>query len=279
MEPVSRALWYIESHFARALGLEEIAKVGGVSRFHLARLFTAVTGHSVFGYVRARRLTEAAKSLSRGAPDILSVALDAGYGSHEAFTRAFRDRFGPAPQEVRAMRRIDNLPLQEPLRMTDTAPVTLDPPRIVQGAPMIIAGVAERYGHSGAAGIASQWQRLVPHLGSLPQQVGQATYGVMSDQRDGGASFQYLAGVEVSTTEGLPKDFSVVRVPAQTYGVFQHKGHVSTTQKTMDAIMRTWGPKSGYAPGDQVVFFERYGESFDPITGLGGFEIWAPRKG
>jgi AraC family transcriptional regulator len=45
-------------------------------------------------YVRGRRLTEAAKVLSDGAPDILTVALDAGYGSHEAFTRAFRDQFG-----------------------------------------------------------------------------------------------------------------------------------------------------------------------------------------
>ena len=53
-------------------------------------------------YVRGRRLTEAAKALSNGAPDILSVALDAGYGSHEAFTRAFRDEFGVTPETIRA---------------------------------------------------------------------------------------------------------------------------------------------------------------------------------
>jgi AraC family transcriptional regulator len=82
MEPVAKALWYIESHFARDLDLEEIARVGGVSRFRLSRLFGSVTGHSVFGYVRGRRLTEAARTLSRGAPDILSVALASGYGSH-----------------------------------------------------------------------------------------------------------------------------------------------------------------------------------------------------
>lgn len=52
-------------------------------------------------YVRGRRLTEAAKALSRGAPDIFSVALDAGYGSHEAFTRAFPDEFGVTPETIR----------------------------------------------------------------------------------------------------------------------------------------------------------------------------------
>src|SRR5512138_542944 len=117
MEPVSKALWYIESHFGRALDLDEIAQVGGVSRFRLSRLFGALVGRSVFDYVRGRRLTEAARSLSRGAPDILAVALEAGYSSHEAFTRAFRGQFGAAPQDVRAERRLDHLDLVEPLRM------------------------------------------------------------------------------------------------------------------------------------------------------------------
>ena len=52
-------------------------------------------------YARARRLTEAARVLAKGAPDILNVALEADYGSHEAFTRAFRDHFGMTPEAVR----------------------------------------------------------------------------------------------------------------------------------------------------------------------------------
>jgi AraC family transcriptional regulator len=102
MNPVGRALWYIESHFSAELSLEEIAAVGGVSRFHMTRAFSAATGHSIMRYVRARRLTEAARALSDGAPDILALAIEAGYGSHEAFTRAFRDQFGTTPEEVRA---------------------------------------------------------------------------------------------------------------------------------------------------------------------------------
>src|SRR5215467_12511463 len=89
-----RALWYIESHLSGDLSLEAVADVVGVSRFHLSRAFGLIVGCSLGSYIRARRLTVAARALAGGAPDILSVALDTGYGSHEAFTRAFRQHFG-----------------------------------------------------------------------------------------------------------------------------------------------------------------------------------------
>ena len=57
--------------------LEDLAKAGGVLRFHITRAFGAAMGYSVMRYVRGRRLSEAARALSNGAPDILSVALDA----------------------------------------------------------------------------------------------------------------------------------------------------------------------------------------------------------
>ena len=88
--------------------------------------------------VRGRRLTEAAKSLSAGAADILSVALEAGYGSHEAFTRAFRDQFGLTPESVRAQRHLDNLALLEPIKMDETYVADLEPPRLETGKPLLI---------------------------------------------------------------------------------------------------------------------------------------------
>src|ERR1700744_3665787 len=104
MNPAQKALWYIESHLASELTLDEISGVAGVSRFHMVRAFAAATGFWWMLYVRTRRLSEAARSLASGAPDILNVALDADYGSHEAFTRAFRDHFGVTPEAVRAAR-------------------------------------------------------------------------------------------------------------------------------------------------------------------------------
>src|SRR5438045_4114346 len=106
MNPAQKALWFIESHLADELTLDEIAAIGGISRFHMVRAFAAATGLSVMRYVRARRLTEAARALANGAPDILGLALDADYGSHEAFTRPFRDHFGVTPRLLRPAARI-----------------------------------------------------------------------------------------------------------------------------------------------------------------------------
>jgi AraC family transcriptional regulator len=98
MNPAQKALWFIESHLADALSLDEIAGIGGISRFHMVRAFAAATGLSVMRYVRARRLSEAARALANGAPDILSLALEADYGSHEAFTAPSATISGSRPK-------------------------------------------------------------------------------------------------------------------------------------------------------------------------------------
>src|SRR3982074_2828627 len=121
MNPAQKALWFIESHLADALTLDEISGVAGISRFHMVRAFAAATGFSVMRYVRTRRLTEAARALAGGAPDMLALALDAGSRFLESFTRAFRDYFGVTPEAVRAATCLDHLKLQEPILMDSTA--------------------------------------------------------------------------------------------------------------------------------------------------------------
>jgi len=93
MNVSARALWFIESHLSDSLSLETIAAAVGVPVFHLARAFSLAVGCGPAAYVRSRRLGEAARKLAAGAPDILALALESGYGSHEAFTRAFRDEW------------------------------------------------------------------------------------------------------------------------------------------------------------------------------------------
>src|SRR5213080_989929 len=139
MNPAQKALWFIESHLGEALTLDQVAAVAGVSRFHLVRAFAAATGLSVMRYVRARRLTEAAHALADGAPDILTVALDADYGSHEAFTRAFREHFGITPEAVRGAAQLDNLQLQEPIVMDSTIIDNLQSPRFETAKPFLVA--------------------------------------------------------------------------------------------------------------------------------------------
>ena len=94
---VEKALWFIEHYYGREITLDEMAEHIGVSRYHLSRSFPLAVGMSISAYLRGRRLTEAAKALASGAPDILAVALDATYGSHEAFTRAFKQALGVSP--------------------------------------------------------------------------------------------------------------------------------------------------------------------------------------
>jgi AraC family transcriptional regulator len=277
MNPAQKALWYIESHLAAPLTLDEIAGVAGVSRFHMVRSFAAATGFSVMRYVRARRLSEAARALAAGAPDILALALDADYGSHEAFTRAFRDHFGATPESVRAASCLDHLKLQEPILMDSTATDHLSPPRFETSKPLLVAGIGDRFSHENSAGIPGLWQRFHQTVADLPGRVGQVAYGVCCNGDDAG-NFDYIAGVEVTDFSDLPREFMRVRIPAQKYAVFTHREHISTIRRTINAIWNHWLPASGFQVAD-APNFERYDENFDPKTGNGGLEIWVPIKG
>jgi AraC family transcriptional regulator len=273
MNPAQKALWYIESHLAGALTLDEIAGVAGVSRFHMVRAFAAATGFSVMRYVRARRLSEAARALAGGAPDILSLALEADYGSHEAFTRAFRDHFGVTPEAVRASRP-DTIKLQEPIVMDSTLIDNLQPPRFETSTPLLVAGLGERYTWESGAAIPGQWQRFQQAVPDIPSRIGRVAYGVCCNGDDAG-NFDYIAGVEVSDFSDLPREFAKVRIPEQRYAVFTHKDHISTIRRTVNTIWNAWLPASGLKAAD-APNFERYGENFDPVTGNGGLEIWVP---
>jgi AraC family transcriptional regulator len=242
----------------------------------MVRAFAAATGLSVMRYVRARRLSEAARSLAGGAPDILTLALDADYGSHEAFTRAFREHFGITPETVRATTCLSKLRLQEPIMMDSTALDHLKPPRFETGKGFLVAGVGERYNHGdgGTAGIPNQWHRFHQSANNIPGRIGKMAYGVCCNGDDAG-NFDYIAGVEVSDFSDLPREFARVRIPEQKYAVFTHSEHISTIRRTVNTIWNQWLPASGLKVAD-ATNFERYDERFDPLTGNGGLEIWVP---
>lgn len=274
MDPVQKAIWFVEGHLGEDFGLDDVAEVAGLSRHHMVRAFGQVTGYPVMRYVRARRLTEAARALAGGAPDILSVALAAGYGSHEAFTRAFRDQFGLTPERVRRGGCLATLRLVEPILLDAIPPLDLAPPRTVERGPMLLAGLLEHHQDMNMAAVPNQWQRFVPWIGNVPGQVGLATYGVVFSGGDGAVT-DYLAAVEVETFDSLPRELSPARLAAQTYAVFRHPGHISEIRAVWLTIWSAWVPgrlgKLSDAP-----FFERYPETFDGMTGRGGFEIWLP---
>src|SRR5690606_33220233 len=224
---VEKALWFIEHAYGEEITLDDVAGHVGVSRYHLSRGFPLAVGMSISAYLRGRRLTEAARALAAGAPDILAVALDACYSSHEAFTRAFREQFGMTPEQVRARGSTTGLALVERIRFDSSHVIELAPPRTVEGRTLTVAGLAERHGIDRPEEVPAQWQRFRRYLGSIPHMTGSASYGIVMDQFFGSETFQYVNGVEVTAVHDLPPELTALRLPAQRYAAFSHPGHVS----------------------------------------------------
>ena len=274
MTLTNKALWVIERNLDRPLTLGGIAESCGVSRYHLAHAFGDSVGLSVMHYVRGRRLSAAARQLAKGAPDILNLALEAGYESHEAFSRAFRAQFGATPEMVRRRASTEDLPMIGALNIPQQSGVALEPPRFLSGKPMLFVGLAERHAFSAPQGIPAQWQRFMPFYGDIADKAQAIPAGVTADMDDDG-NFEYVCAVEVSKFSTTPGGLIELRVPAQTYAVFQHREHVSKISATYAAIWNDWLPEHEYAVADGPSI-ERHLATFDPKTGLGGVEIWIP---
>ena len=93
-----RVLQHIEEHLDEPLDLPTLAAVAHFSPFHFHRLFAAWMGETLGDYLRRRRLQTAATFLDlQPRLTVLEAALSVGFGSGEAFTRAFRAFFGCSP--------------------------------------------------------------------------------------------------------------------------------------------------------------------------------------
>ncbi len=274
MGVVEKAVWLIETRLSDALPAAEIAMAAGVSTFHLSRVFRDATGLPPAAYARARHLTQAAMWLTGGDEDILGVALASGYGSHEAFTRAFREHFGVTPAAVRTQGRFDSLRITEAFVMTTSQQADLQQPRFEERPAFHVAGFAERCTSATNGRIPALWSRFAPHIGSIPGQVDDIAYGVCYNSAEDG-SFDYLAGVEVHWPDEVARDFVKLTVPAQRYAIFAHTGHVSDIRQTYVLIWNLWLPSAQVERVDGPDF-ERYDDRFDAETGTGVVEIWVP---
>jgi AraC family transcriptional regulator len=102
-ERFRQVLAYIDGHLDDDLSLDVLARVARYSAFHFHRRFAALTGMGVYRYVQLSRFKRAAwQAAFRPDVSVTSMALDAGYDSAEAFSRAFRQRLGQSPAVFRA---------------------------------------------------------------------------------------------------------------------------------------------------------------------------------
>ncbi len=225
-------------------------------------------------YVRGRRLSAAAQALATGAPDILDLALETGYGSHEAFSRAFRAQLGTTPETVRRNRSTEDLPMIKPMRIPEGSGVELEPPRFLAGAPMLVVGLAARQSFATPEAIPAQWQRFMAVYGEIPNKTSPIPLGISANMDDEG-NFDYVCAAQVSKFSATPRGLIEMRIPAQAYAVFQHRDHISKIAATYSAIWNDWLPERGRRVAEGASL-ERHLETFDPRTGLGGVEIWIP---
>ncbi len=96
-----KVLLYIESNLHNDLTIEKIARELNYSKFYIARTFKECTGYTIYKYIQGKRLHEAAQKLVETSQPIVEIALEAGYGSHQAFTQAFHNTYQCTPQEYR----------------------------------------------------------------------------------------------------------------------------------------------------------------------------------
>ena len=94
---------YIRDHIHERLDRVTLASVAGFSIPHFHRVFRAQVGESAINYVRRLRMLRAGQKLRMGAVDITQVALAAGFDSHAAFSKAFKQHFGLSPSEFRQL--------------------------------------------------------------------------------------------------------------------------------------------------------------------------------
>lgn len=94
---------YIHQNTDQVLDRQELANMVGYSLPHFHRVFSAEMGENVAAYIRRIRLERAARKLMFGAVDLTQVALAAGYQSHAAFSKAFKQRYGYSPSEFRQL--------------------------------------------------------------------------------------------------------------------------------------------------------------------------------
>jgi AraC family transcriptional regulator len=270
-----KAAWIIERNIDRPLTLASLADACEVSRSHLSHAFVAAAGTPVVAYLRGRRLSHAAQTLAKGAPDILAVALEAGYNSHEAFTRAFRDQFGATPETVRERGTTEGLALtrayEHPFETR-----RLPPPRVVNEPRILVVGMRGHFPQGPSTnGIPALWQRFAPLMELIPDIRPGMPVGVTMDT-DEECGFDYLAALEVTKFGDAPKEVEKLEIAARAYAVFDHLRHIAKLPETYRAIWDEALPELGRKVAHAAPMLERHKPAFDPRTGEGGVEVWIP---
>jgi AraC family transcriptional regulator len=303
--PKSRAMYadrmqrvteYIDRHLDRPLDLDTLATVAHFSPFHFHRLFSAWMGETVGDYLRRRRCEIAAtRLLAQPRVAVLQLALAVGFGSAEAFTRAFKGRFGASPtswrQQQFALRSAKRNPSQINRKPdqdrhaesgknaavhhhTTEAAMQVE---IIERKPTTIVCL-RRVGPYGEP-ISAFWQQTVYPWMAASGLLQQPRYGVSHDDPNvvDPAQCRYDAGVEAPSTLAALGNAQKTTIPGGKYAAFSFKGTANQIEAAWTAMLRDWLPASGLQL-DGRPMFEYYaeGSSYDPKSGVFDCKLCIP---
>ena len=282
MDRIDHALDFIEAHLARPLSLPQIAAAACYSPYHFARFFRARTGWSVMAYVQARRLTLAADRLRSEQPRLLDLALDSGFDSQAAFTRAFKRKFDLSPGAFRATGCANKAWLQSRTARLQLAPMeikVMQTPRFTDYPAFRAVGLKRSYDDMNGADIPALWDRFNAVADRIPHAVPDRAYGICLPPSKPDGKVDYYAALAVEKIGDLDEQFAVIDVPAQYCAVFTHcitQPNINTDlMPLMRFIWEAWLPNAGYdyTGGPD---FELYDHRFEAEGPSGEFDIYIP---
>jgi AraC family transcriptional regulator len=240
------------------------------SPFHFDRVFKAVTGETLFGFIQRVRLERAAAALlAHQGASVLEVALDHGLASAATFARAFRARFGMSATTrrtggaVRWRRRLERKPRKQlrnggkargrPPRHRERREVAMSVR--VQEHPTYHVAYMRYVGPFGPRGIPELWQRLMRWV---------EAHGLDKSDRLGIAyDDPAITPPDKSRYDScvvVPRDFPADRlvermdVPGGAYAVTQFVGTADQIVGAWQSVFASWLPASGYQPDDRPCY-------------------------
>lgn len=280
---LNRVVGYIDEHLTEEIDIAGLASSLGTTEYHVRRMFSSLAGIPLSEYIRRRRMSVAAADLL-GDGDLLSIAVRYGYGSTEAFGRAFRAVHGVGPGDVRR----DGGPLrtqqQLRFRLTVEGNTTMDT-RIADRPAFRLVGHTARVPliHHGpnphiqahiAALPEAEHARLRALNDAEPRGLLQVSADVDPDYAEG-SELTYLHGVAVGDDASPPDDLDVIRVPAGAWAVFLVTGaYPAALQSTWAATAADWFPSNPWRlrPGPSIVAVLDRSPDFSTAT----CELWMP---
>ncbi|GGW75595.1 AraC family transcriptional regulator [Streptomyces griseoloalbus] len=263
LDRLNQALEYIEGRLDQQLDVTELARIAATSEYHLRRMFSALAGVPLSEYVRRRRLTVAGAEVLAGRESLLEIAVRYGYGSGEAFARAFRAMHGIGPGEAR---RTGAALVSQPrlaFRLTVEGSSSMRY-RVVDRPDFDVVGLKARVPlvHTGpnraiidfVRGIGP---RMLERLEKLSDQEPQGIVAVCDDldpSRAEGTELDYYHGV--ITTASAPEGTTALSVPAGTWAVFTTSGPApQAIQELWRDVFTQWFPSNPYRsrPGPEIL--------------------------